>query len=332
MRLEDVPPEVTLAPEPPVPPLADLWRGRARGWLRYHVAERVAGNAEVLLYRLFQRLHPAPVAWIGRRLGRLVGILHRNRPYMAHVRRAIRLIRPGITPAETEALIAEWWRQTGTSHALFPVLRHLAGPERLRIVGAERIAEAEADPRATFFLMVHLGSWELIGHAYVRHYRRPGFAIWQPQPSRYQNRLIAAERLDFGIRAFRPHPLLPKILVPLVEAGTHAALFIDEVSEARCKFPLWGGPLPKSSNLLFSLRLAHRAGARLQPCHFVREGGWRHALHLLEPVVPPGELPREDWVAWAARALSERFEPVIRAHLPQWYMLKDMRLPPDAEG
>lgn len=325
MRLSDIPIEATRAPEPPAPPLSALWTGGAGGWTRYHLTDRLEGWAQIAAYHLMRPLPPAIPAAIGRTLGPVAGWIDRRRPYVEYMRRAIRHIRPDLDPPAQAALLAEWWRDAGITHAQYPVLETLGGPSRLTIHGAERLAEADARGR-TFFLMVHLGSWELMAQIIARHLRRDVAAVYQPQPSRYQNRLIHAGRRRHGIYAFPPSRLLPRTLIPLIEGGANAVFFVDEVSEERCKFPLWGRPVPQRSNLVFALRLAHRTGARLQPCHMLREGPGRASFHLLDPVEPAPGTDRDRWVRRTARSLSAVFEPVIAANLAQWYMLKDMRV------
>lgn len=327
MRVEDIPLSACRAPEPPAPPLSDLWRGRAQGWWRFHLLHRLSGAAIWALFHVMRPLPPEVAAALGRRLGAVNGWIDRKRPYQRHMHRAVAMIRPDLDEAGREALLAAWWRQAGTTEALYPVLHKLARPARFVVHGAERLAAAEADPRPTFHLLVHLGSWELLGDMAGRHVHRPSFGIYEPQPNRFENRLVHRLRAAKGQRAFPPSPLLPRLMYMLIKGGANPALFIDEVSEGRCKFPLWGGPLPEKCNLMFLLRLAFRTGARLQPAHFLRDGPGRASLHLLAPVEPRPDLTEDAYVAETARALSAAFEPVIAANLSQWYMLKDMRVP-----
>ncbi|RMH45681.1 MAG: hypothetical protein D6686_17105 [Alphaproteobacteria bacterium] len=324
MRLEDIPFEATRAPEPPAPPLSALWRGQARDWLRFHLADRIEGLAQVALYHALRPMPPELAAALGRGLGPVVGWLDRRRPYVEYMRRAIRLIRPDLDAAGQAALLAEWWRQTGMTHALYPVLEKLAAPGRLTIHGAERLRLAD-ERGGTFFLMVHLGSWELIADVAVAHLRRPVFGVYEPQPSRFQNRLIFAGRRRRGVRVFPPSRTLPMLMIRLIRAGSNACFFIDEVRRGQCRFPLWGAPVPERANLVFALRLAHRLGARLQPGYVLRTAPGRAEFHLMEPIEPGAPADPDAFVRQHARRLSALFEPVIAAHLEQWYMLKDMR-------
>jgi lauroyl/myristoyl acyltransferase len=325
MRLEDIPIETTRAPEPPGPPLSALWSGGAKGWLQHHVTDRIEGWAQIALYQAMRPLPPEIPAAVGRLIGPIAGHIDRKRPYVEYMRRGLRLIRPDLGDTERAALLASWWRHSGTTHAQYPVLDRMAVPGRLTIHNPERLAAVDADGPPTFFLLVHLANFEMFTNVAQQHIRRPGFAVYSPQPNRYQNRLIYWRRKAKGLYAFPPSRLLPRTLLPLVRGGACGVFFIDEVSEGRCKFPLWGGPVPEHSNLIFALKLAHATGARLQPCHFLRTAPGRVGFHLLDPIEPGGPADRDTWVRQRARQLSAMFEPPIAAHPDQWYMLKDMR-------
>ncbi len=330
MRLEDVPLEVTRAPEPPAPPISDLWRGRARGWLRYHVQDRAEGWSQLAFARLVAPLPPEAPAALGRALGAITARIDEGRPFVGHMRRAIAIIRPDLDEAGREALLASWWRNVGMTHALFPALDAIARPGRFTVHGKDKLAAADADPRPTMYLLVHLGNWELLRNVAVDHVSRPSFGIYEPQPNRFQNRLVFEGRSAKGMRVFPPSRTLPKMMLGLMRGGCNPALFIDEVSDGRCKFPLWGRELPSRSNVVTFLHLAHRTGARVQPAHFLRDAPGRASLHVLETIEPSPDQPRDAYVAETALRLNAIFEPVIAANLDQWYMLKDMRVAPGA--
>lgn len=327
MKVTDIPLSATAAPEPPAPPLSALWRGGAQGWWRHHVADRAQGLAEGALFAALRHASPETAAALGVRLGALIGRLDEGRPFTGHMRRAIALIRPDLDQAGREALMARWWRQSGTTLAQFPVLDRLAAPDRLTIHGVERFRAAEADPRPAILVLVHLGNWELLGPMGAAHMRRPTFGFWQPEPNRFRNRLVHRQRARLGMRVLPPSFSLPLMAAALLRGGAMPALFVDEVSEDRCKFPLWGRPIPEKCNLILTLLLAHKTGARLLPAHFLRDAPGRASFHLLDPIEPRPDLSRDAYVQTMAQALSAAFEPRIAAHLDQWYMLKDMRVP-----
>ena len=324
---DDDPMAATAAPEPPAPPLSALWRGAARDWTRFHLTDRAQGAAEGALFALLRHAPPEWAAAAGRALGALAGRIDGRRPYVGHMRRALALIRPDLDPPAREVLLARWWREAGTTLAQFPTLDRLGARDRLAVHGAERIAPAETSPHPTIYVMVHLGNWELIGQFWRHRLTRPTFGIWQPEPNRFRNRLVHRARLRLGTPVFPPSRHLPRRLLAMLRAGANPGLFVDEVSEGRCKFPLWGRPAPERCNLILTLRLAHATGARLQPAHFLRDGPGRASFHLLDPLEPRPDLDRDAYVETMARALSAAFEPRIAAHVDQWYMLKDMRVP-----
>ena len=160
----------------------------------------------------------------------------------------------------------------------------------------------------------------------ARRVERDAFVFYEPQPSRYPGERRYAARRRLGLHIFPRSRMLPRTLLPLVEADCNGFFLIDAVNEGQAQFPLWGRAVPRRGNLAFALKLAHRTGARLQPAYFLREGAGRAALHLLEPIEPAPGPDRDAFIEETARRLSGIFEPVIAANLAQWYMLKDMRL------
>lgn len=325
VKLSDIPIDSTRAPEGPGPSLAALWQGQAGLWTRHHLTQRLEGAAQYAFYHGVRPFPPEFPAALGRMLGPVAGYIDRNRSYVAHMNRAIPRIRPDLDAAGQQALLARWWRNIGITHALFPSHEKLARPARVTVQGAERFAEADRLGN-TIYLLVHLGSWEMLSHIFTRHHERPWVGIYQPQMSRFQNRLIFAGRRRHRFYVFPPSTQLPRRLIKLIEGGCNGAFFIDEVSEGQSRFPLWGRAVPSGSNVAFSLKLAHRLGARLQPGYLLREPQGRSSVHLLEPFSARTDLPRDVFVRRTTRTLSALFEPIIAEHLDQWYMLKELRL------
>ncbi|MEM9047624.1 MAG: hypothetical protein AAGC92_02790 [Pseudomonadota bacterium] len=325
MRLSDIPIEATRIQEFPGPPLSALWRGDAARWLRHHVTQPLEGAAQYGFYYLARPLPPEFPAALGQLIGPMAGYLDRKRPYVAQMRRAIGIIRPDLDAAGRAQMLDAWWRNTGISHAQFPTHKALSAPGRLTVHGAARFAEGDRLGN-TFYLMVHMGSWEIMSHITTRYHSREMIGIYEPQQSRFQNRLVYAGRKRYNYYVFPPSTQLPRLMIKLFQGGCNGCFFIDEKSAGQSRFPLWGRGVPKTGNVIFLLKLAHKLGARLQPAYLRRESPGRSALHLLDPIPVRSDLPRDVFVRRTVRELSALFEPVIAANLAQWYMLKEMRM------
>lgn len=321
----DVDFDETRAPEPAPPPLSALWRGEAASWARHHLVERAQGAALTAAYRLCTRAGPERAAALGAALGGLAARRDRQRPYAATVREGIARIRPDLDPAAQEALAQRWWRECGATQAQFGLTEAFLGPERLDIEGEAHLDAIAAEPRPTFFLALHLANWEVVGGVLNRRFENRVFSTYDPAPSRHANRLVFELRARNGIHVFPRAPTLARRAVTLVRRGALPLFYVDETAEGRTRFPLFGRKYDPRCNLGFALRLAHRLGARLQPCHVARPTPGRLRLSFLEPVELDPEAPEAAATRRAARRLSARFEPRVAADLAQWYTLHTCR-------
>ncbi|WP_118135229.1 lysophospholipid acyltransferase family protein [Oceanicella sp. SM1341] len=333
MKLEDVPFEETAPPPVPVPGLAAFRAGGAerKAFFRYHLSDRFFGLLQFAGFHALSVLPPKAAAAIGAPMGRLVARLDWNRPYVEFMRRGIIRIRPELKGDREgqDRVLRAWFRNAGIVHAQFACTHSLVTPERLTVHNREIVEEAKATGKPVFIVLVHLGNWEAVGVGMRAVKLGEGFGIYEPQPNRYQNRLIYRLRKRHNLYAFPPTRKLPVLLGKLAcEGGVNAALFLDEVRDGQSTFPYFGRPVQASSNMRFVLKLAARAEARLVPCHFVREGVDRNSIRALAHLPPPPPRATTEEMEETARALSAIFEPAVREHLEQWYMLKDMRLPP----
>lgn len=336
MDLRDVDFEDTHAPEQAAPPLRDLFAGAEMraGWIRYHVAERLLGWLQVTLVVIFRNL---PLSWVervGRALGPVVGYLDRNRPYIGHMRRAVALIRGSDNASndcgdglhDANAVLRAWWPNTGAVYAQFAANEALG--RRLELRGREPIDAALAQGRQVIILSMHIANWELIG-ALASHLFPPLSFVgsYEPQPNRYQNRLVSAARRREGLYAFPSSPGLARQLHGfVVKRGLHMVIMGDEVTDGKNQFPLFGRPPPPRGNLCFALRLAHRTQALLVPAYFEREAPDRPVAHLLPPLDLDTDLSSEAYVAAGIDAANAVFEPLVRDRLEEWYMLQAVRV------
>ena len=172
---------------------------------------------------------------------------------------------------------------------------------------------------------VHTGMWEMISYLSSRHFGDKGTGAWAPQSNRFENRIVARTREKLGIKVLPATPKLARQLYRILAVpGQTIVLVIDEPSEKQVKFPLFGRPIEERCNFAFALYAAQRTKAAIVPAVITRTGPTRFTFAYREPIeVGPGE----DGFRDAAFALNAVYEPHVLAHLEQWYMLHEVKVP-----
>lgn len=331
VRVDDIPWSETFPPWPEGPPLADLFgprEARAQA-LRFHVVDRLEGEAKRAATVLLRRLSPERVSAIGGRLGATVSV-RRYRGKVMWQRMASQIAR--LSPdhagpknaARREAMVARWFENCGRAFAEAAIARAMMD-EAFEVKGLERLADARGSGRPLILVTVHTGSWEAAcGLAAIRH-GAPLMGSWQPQTNRFQNRLIASLRRRDGYKGLAPSPHLARTLLRAIrEPGQNLLLLIDEISERQTKFPLFGRPLPERCNFTFALKVAQREGALIVPFLTAREPGSVHQTMVYEDAIPVAPTGAAGLLEAAAK-VNAVFEPHVRARLDEWYMLHNIR-------
>ncbi|MEM9010993.1 MAG: lysophospholipid acyltransferase family protein [Pseudomonadota bacterium] len=330
MRLSDVPEAWTVAPEPPAPPLRDLFRnGAARqAALKYHVESRALG---LLQTGLHHALRPLPVPWLsafGAALAPIPERANSHRPYVAAMARTLARLRPDLAEdaAAQARVLQAWWRNTARAYIEFSAIPKRLHPPHFELRGQEHLDEAVARGRPVVFTSVHLGGWEALG-AWLRVAGPlPGFALYQPQSDRYQNRLITSVRRRYDGVALPAAPETPRRTMRLIAGGASLVLFIDEVISGRSRFPLFGRELTPRSNVIAAAKLSHHFAMTVVPCAMEHTDGARLILTFHPPIMPPDKQPEPAWSSDLIAQLDALYDPLIRARPEQWYMLAEARL------
>jgi KDO2-lipid IV(A) lauroyltransferase len=175
----------------------------------------------------------------------------------------------------------------------------------------------------------HLGAWEAVTRTLPRLAGRPVFYTWQPQGSRFHNRLLWRLRKAGGLVGLPPGQQSARLAYRLfVDGRERICLFVDEVVDGESRFPPFWRPMPERGNATVLLKLAYRTAAPVLPTWLVRTEGARFTLHIGEPLALDLRQPRDLFLRHGRRLLANRMEPVIRAHVDQWYMLAEMRQQP----
>ncbi len=321
----DIPWAETKAPERPAPPLRHVARRGEAGRLarRHHVSERALGAAQVGSHHAFRALPPAwSSGFAARAIAPAVEARYRRGPMPARMERTVARLRPDLGPEACAEVVSRWFRNTARAMAEYGQLARLARSPNLVREGEAHLAEAKASGRPIIMLFAHTAAWEIFAHTANEAFGDRWLGPYQPQPSRYENRIVNATRARIGARLLPPGPTLARTLLRILETpGNVVPLAVDEVSEKAIKFPQFGRPFPNRCNVSFAVRSAESRGAVILPTTLLREGGTRMRL-AYHPVMDAAALGAEATGA----ALDALYDPVIRANLDQWYMLHRLRL------
>lgn len=302
-------------------------------------ATRAAGEAQARLgpsswparacHALLRRLPVGVAPRFGAALSRLARFLARRRVYARRIAFNLAALAPGapLAPAELDRRVGRWWANAGAVLAEYATVDRLLPAARLSVEGLEAVAPLLPRDGPAVFVAVHTGPFELCFVAVLQGLGREAVGTWQPEPGHMANRLLWRLRRRYGMHLFPPGKRSARHLYRcVVEAGFDAVLFVDEVRERQVHLPAFGRPLPTRGNAVVAAKLALATGAPLVPVHVLREGsGARYRLVLGAPLAFDRTAP--DAVARAVAAMEAVFAPVVRAHLEDWYMLAELRLP-----
>ena len=328
MRPEEIAWEATYAPEPDPPPFADLLGTphARRAAARYHLFERARGASKLGLIAatrvLPAGLGPGAGAAI---LGPLVARHYAGGPMVQRMHRALARLRPDLAEEEARrALLERWFANVTRTMLEYGAIERLAAPPHLELEGEEVLAALRAQRRSAVIVTVHTGTWELISH--VVSSRMPMVAPYQPQPDRYENRIVCRTRRRYGAKTLPPSPSLARTLYRiLAEPGQAVVILLDELAQAEnaVRFPLFGRAVPERTNVSFAVRAAQRAGAPIVPVTIGRVSGPRQRFTLHPPIeVGEGQAARRATI----EGLSAFYEAHILARLDEWYMLKEYKV------
>ena len=275
-------------------------------------------------------LDPPLVSRIGARMARGTRPRRQIPDYVERLGRVAQKLRPDLIYDDKtrEAFVDRWWENNGRTYAEFASLHRIMMPDHLSIDGLAEAQKALNSGRSIVTLLVHLGNWELIGRASALAGLGSGWvSVYEPQPNRFQNRILYEVRRRCGVFVFPPSITTARRLLKTLGDGHNLAMLIDEVSDGQIKFPLFGRAVPKACNLINALKLAARNRSLLLPCYLLRTGDGCHKLTVLPPIPSDVDgLEGEAYLEIMSRRLNSIFEPIVIAHLEQWYMLHTLDL------
>jgi KDO2-lipid IV(A) lauroyltransferase len=326
--------------------LIDEWPGAAR--TRVHqVARLLIGNSlrkvaarwrwlqhllwltEAVFFALFLgvcRVLPADTATaFGRNLLRWIGPRQAKQRI---VRRNLQLAFPEKSEQEIESLARGVWGGAGSLLAEYSHVGEIceaADDPRIECVFAGEVPEFHDHSTPKVFVSAHLGNWEFIAAALIRH-GVPLTAIYTPMQNPWLERLLARCRRPLGCRLVaRDESMRP--LIRELNEGRSIGLLMDQRVDSGRPIPMFG--IDKWTTLV-PARLALKHGCPIIPARTERLQGARFRVTIYPPVMAddPGASQVEQ-AEQITMKINGLFEGWIRERPEDWFCTK-RRFPKDA--
>ncbi len=202
----------------------------------------------------------------------------------------------------------------------YPVMTRDEVRSRLRFDQFDELRAAEATGRGVIIATIHFGTWDL-GAAAMAAHDFPVYAVAERFAYGPMNDLVQGSRAKLGMKVLAGDRLGPGVFKAL-RRGEMLAMLIDvsanDASAVEVQF--FGAPARVSS---MPARIALRTGAWIMPGIVIRDPGDEMVIH---PIIDTslGDFPRTGDEQADARALTQQIiwslEPLIRAHLDQWFI------------
>lgn len=313
---------MTESAPPPYWLLLDAER-RARAW-RYWGVDTAVGLYNSALHYLMRALPIDACSDLGAFLAFYSPFVYRASDTRA--RKAWARLRPADSdPAAVDAAMRRLWRCVGRTMAEFSVLHRLWRAGRIAVTGIEHLEAARAAGRPLLVAALHLGNWETVLVAGINRGFR-GSGIYLPLENRFDLRLARAARDRYRGGQVAAGPGALRAALRLLRTGREPfVIFVDELARGRVQAPAFGRRLRRDSNIAYAARLAAMTDAALIPAYCVRLGeAARFEIRILPPVAMIAAGDRETALAANLERINAVIEPVVRAHLDQWYFLLDL--------
>lgn len=224
---------------------------------------------------------------------------------------------PAATEAETDALVAESWRQLGRWFAEFPILdRIIADPSRVEVVGAERLVAIAGGGGPAVFISGHFSSFEIMP-AVIIHAGVDCQITYRATNNPHVDARIRASRFRYGVRLFAPKGGDgARALLRALAKGQSVALMNDQKFNGGIASPLFGVPAhtapgPSSFALRFSAPIVPMSVERTDKARF------RVIVH--NPIVLADTGDRNADIETGVARINAFIEDRVRARPAEWF-------------
>lgn len=328
--IDDLSFDVTRAPRPNVPPLrwvVSKSRRQRSYWRWYFITDPILG---VFKYSLTYALRFAPAAWpsaVGAGIARFSQKYYTNQEFSQRVCTNMAQLSQGSPKLETDRAVAEWWQNTGRIFAEFSSVEKLAVQQAKSIALKTTIANILKSHENVLFVSVHIGAWEVLFATLDLCVKQAIIGPYQPEASRFSNRIIEGSRRRRNQFAFPPGLISAMYISRFIKNRSAIGFFmIDEVSDDQIHFPLFGRAPSQSTNAARAIKIALRNNTVIVPVIMPRKSGTQFYTQFLEPINTANIAPDKDAITNLLQRLNFIFEPYVKENLEQWYMLARLKL------
>lgn len=249
-------------------------------------------------------------AWLGRTVGPWTGA-HRI------ARRNLQIAFPQADAAWVVELLGSQWAEFGRTMCELLILdRIAAAPDRLEIVGVERLAEIADGAGPVVFISGHFSCFELMPCAIVRA-GIPCQITYRAMNNPHVDARVRRNRFRYGVRLFAPKGLEgARELMRGLQRGDSVALMNDQKFNGGVAAPLFGrlahtAPGPTT----FALRF----GIPLQPMSVERIEGARFRVRVHPPIHLRQTGDRDADLQAGVRQINAFIEECVRARPSEWF-------------
>ena len=288
--------------------------------LRDRLGNAVQDAVYLGLHRLMLHLPVSLVSACGAHVGWFI-VRNFKPKALNQARRNLAHFKPELSADQIEAMCARLYRHIGRTLFEFACLPRLIPQGRLSINGAEHLQAACAQGPVVI-IYLHIGNWEVISPM-MQHIGQPFSDIYEPPHREVELRIANEMRESFGVDLLPPGPAAARPALRRLQAGGCVTIFCDELRNSKIMAPFFGRPPHIKGNLALAARLARRSGAQIVIGYCERVKGCSFATHFLPAIQITAQAetkPAQDEVVLEdVIRLNAMIEPIIFAHLDQWF-------------
>lgn len=243
-------------------------------------------------------------------------------------RKVFKRLRPeAADPGWLDAAMDRLWRNIGRTMAEYSVLDRLWGAGRIAVEGVEHFDAAKATGRPRIIVGLHLGNWEVIGPALIET-GHPVNVVYLRPDNEFEHQIVRKVRFRYGVRLVTPTPNSPREALRILQKNEEAfGIYVDELARDRVHGPAFGRPLRNMGNIAYVARLALMTGAMVLPIYAVRIGDRaQFKVSFLPPLEMANTGDRDADIMTNIARIDALIDPIVKAHLDQWYYVLDFRL------
>ena len=229
----------------------------------------------------------------------------------------LRIAFPDAADSDIRRLADAHWSQLGRWFAEFPILdRIIADPDRVEVVGAERLASIRDGAGPVVFISGHFSSFEIMP-AVIIHSGITCQITYRATNNPYVDARIRKSRERYGVTLFAPKGTDgARELLRALSRGESVALMNDQKFNGGVAAPLFGvtaytAPGPSS----FALRY----GVPLQPMSVERKEKARFRVVVHEPIVLEDTGDRTADIETGVRRINAFIEDRVRERPAEWF-------------